>query len=144
MKSAIAKLSCLVVVIGLSLSLYASTPSSASLSPTAGATVSWTGTDKGGASTDESTCVDGVNCDAFTLNLSGTPSNWAGKFVVVKITWSLSTNDYDLYVHKGTVSGPAVASSTNGAPEVSEQVTLSPSSLGTGAFVMHSVDFTVA
>ena len=77
MKSAIAKLSCLVVVIGLSLSLYASTPSSASLSPTAGATVSWTGTDKGGASTDESTCVDGVNCDAFTLNLSGTPSNWA-------------------------------------------------------------------
>ena len=128
----------------ITINLHAATPGSATLSPTVGSTVSWTGTDKGGATTDESTCVDGVTCDPFSLTLSGTPANWAGKFVVVKITWSLSANDYDLYVHKGTVSGAVVASSTNGIPETSETVTLAPSSSGTGLYTIHTVDSTVA
>lgn len=143
MKTCLA-LSFAVLLLVFSLRVHAASPSSGSLSPTLGNTITWSGTDKGGATTDETTCVDGVTCDPFTLHLSGTPTNWVGKFVVIKITWSLSANDYDLYVHKGTLSGPVVASSTNGIPETSETVTLSPSKIGTGTFVVHTVDSTVA
>jgi hypothetical protein len=34
--------------------------------------LNWAGTAAGGGSPDESTCVEGVNCDTFTLTLSGT------------------------------------------------------------------------
>lgn len=126
------------VILAFTFSLHAATPASASLPPSTGATISWSGT-IGGATTDETTCVDGTTCDVFTLNLSSLPANWAGKFVVVKISWSLSANDYDLYVHKGAESGAVVASSTNGVPETSETVTLSPKSLGTGTYTVHVV-----
>lgn len=132
------------LIFAFTINLNASNPASATLAPTTGATVSWSGTDKGGATTDESTCVDGTTCDALSLNLSGTTANWAGKFVVIKITWSLSTNDYDLYLHKGAESGAVVASSTNGIPETSETVTISPSSVGVGLYTVHTVDSTVA
>lgn len=138
MRSVWCVLFCFVIVVTFSLSLNAATPGSATLAPITGATISWSGT-IGGATTDETTCVDGVSCDPFTLNLSGTPTSWAGKFVVIKITWSLSTNDYDLYVHKGSESGAVVGSSTGGIPETSETVILSPKSLGTGSYTAHTV-----
>lgn len=118
----------------------ASNPSSGTLAPTATAPVSWDGTASGGASSDESTCNEGVNCDSFTLTLDGSPSDWAGKVAHVKISWLAPASDYDLFVHKGTVSGPIVASSAQGT-NTSEEVDLDPRSTGTGVFVVHVVYF---
>src|SRR5438105_12370678 len=72
-------------VIGVVLAVFAffatglrsATPSAGTLNPTA-ATINWAGTAAGGGSLDESTCVEGVNCDTFILTLSGTPTNWTG------------------------------------------------------------------
>src|SRR5205814_8555528 len=68
----------LVVFTFFATGLRSATPSAGTLNPT-GPTVSWAGTAAGGGSTDESTCVEGVNCDTFVLTLSGTPTNWTGK-----------------------------------------------------------------
>jgi len=125
--------------------LRSATPSSGTLNP-AGPTVNWVGTATGGTSVDESTCVEGVNCDTFFLTLSGTPANWAG--LKARITISCADpsglTDYDVYVHKGTNSGPIVTGGTSangGAPP--EVVDLNPSdpTVGTGQFSVHVVYF---
>lgn len=123
---------------------FASNPTSATLNPTSGSTANWNGTEPGGASLDESTCVNGVNCDTFTINLTGAPTDYANLKLNVQIAWKLGTNDYDLYVHKGDLTGPVVGSSANGAPNVSEAVTIDPSATGVGVYTVHVVDFTVA
>src|SRR5713226_4136454 len=81
----------------------AASPSAGTVSPTAPA-LAWTGTASGTPSANEATCVEGVSCDTFTLTVSGTPADYAGKVVAVKIAWSNSANDYDLYVHKDSNS----------------------------------------
>lgn len=60
----------------------------------------------------------------------------------VRIQWLLNASDYDLYVHKGSLDGPIVASSGAGGT-TSEEVTLNPnsSSIGTGDFYVHVVYF---
>src|SRR5437899_12738195 len=81
-----ATLGALFFVIGVFLVVFAlfttglrsATPSAGTLNPT-GPTLNWAGTAAGGGSLDESTCVEGVNCDTFTLTLSGTPTNWTGR-----------------------------------------------------------------
>jgi hypothetical protein len=105
----------------------------------------------GGVSANESTCVDGVNCDNYTLIVSGTPTNWAGKLVALRIQWTVPANDYDLYVHYDANSNgilettdPVVASSGDGAPETEEATTIDPSSTGTGNYFVHVVFFAVA
>ncbi len=129
----------------LTTGLRSATPSSGTLGPT-GPTVNWVGTATGGSSLDESTCVEGVNCDTFVLTLSGTPTNWAG--LKARITLSCAdpsgVSDYDVYVHKGTNSGPIVPSGTSahgGTPP--EVVDLDPSNpdIGTGQFSVHVVYF---
>src|SRR4051812_14601056 len=91
----------------------AATPSNGTMGPTT-TVVRYDGSAlAGGAQGDpvgivvdaEDTCVEGVSCDTFTLTVAGTPADWAGKGVHVKISWLLPTTDYDLYVHKGTVDG---------------------------------------
>src|SRR5438046_10352341 len=57
--------------------LHSAMPSSGTLNP-GGPQVNWVGTAAGGGSLDESTCVDGVNCDTFLVTLSGTPTNRTG------------------------------------------------------------------
>src|SRR5438309_8606606 len=125
--------------------LRSATPSSGTLNP-AGPTVNWVGTATGGTSVDESTCVEGVNCDTFVLTLSGTPTNWAG--LKARITISCADpsglSDYDVYVHKGDNSGPIVPGGTSahgGTPP--EIVDLDPSNpdIGTGQFSVHVVYF---
>jgi hypothetical protein len=123
---------------------FASSPTSGTLNPTAGSSIAWNGTEPGGASLDETTCANGVNCDVFTLNLSGSPADYANLRLVIQVSWSLGANDRDLYVHKGDLSGPVVGSSANGAPGVSESVTIDPSATGVGVYTVHVVDFTVA
>lgn len=122
------------------LSLFASNPSSGSLDPSSSPTA-WVGTAPGGSSPEgETTCVEGVNCDSYTLNLSGTPADWAGKSAQVKITWLSPSTDYDIYIHKDSLTGPEVARSAEGLTTF-EQAVIDPAKSGTGTFVVHVVYF---
>ncbi|MBA2434212.1 MAG: hypothetical protein H0V54_03835 [Chthoniobacterales bacterium] len=120
------------------------TPGSGTLNP-GGPNISWVGTGTGvPPSPDESTCVEGVNCDTFTLTLSGTPGDWVGKTARVVISADdPDLSDYDVFIHKGADnSGPLVGSAASGGtpPEV---VDLDPNNpaVGTGVFSVHVVYF---
>ena len=119
------------------------TPTSGTLNP-GGPDVTWTGTAVGGSSQDESTCVEGVNCDTFTLTVGGEPADWAGSSVRITFNWPGVADDYDIYVHKGGLDGPIVDDAVTGnMPEV---IDFSPnqSTVGTGTFTVHVVYFAVA
>jgi hypothetical protein len=47
-----------------------------------GSSVRWAG-HAVAATNGESTCVNGTNCDVYTLQLTGTTSNYAGKYVTL-------------------------------------------------------------
>jgi hypothetical protein len=132
------------ILLLFALPISAASPDSGSVSSTVGSSTAWNGTAAGGASADESTCVEGVNCDTFTLTVGGVLTDWVGKQVAVKIEWIVPANDYDLYIHKGTVTGPEVGRSAGGAPQTSEQAAIDPSATGTGVYTVHVVYFTVA
>lgn len=123
--------------------LGAASPASGTITP-GSQPVTWTATAAGGASNGESTCVEGVNCDTFTLTVSGTPADWAGKKINVSISWVVAANDYDLFIHKGSNSGPVISSSTHGAPGTVEEGKIDPSTDGTGVFTVHVTYFTGA
>lgn len=134
------------IVFGLSTArLHSAQPASGTLDP-GGPALNWAGTAVGGGSADESTCVEGVNCDTFVLTLSGTPSNWTGLKARIAISAAdpSGLTDYDLYVHKGDNNGPIVPGGTSahgGTPP--EMVDLDPSNpdIGTGTFSVHVVYF---
>src|SRR5438105_11164298 len=135
----------LVVFAFFATGLRSATPSAGTLNP-GGPTVTWAGTAAGGGSTDESTCVEGVNCDTFVLTLSGTPSDWSGlkARIVISSADPSGVTDYDLYVHQGDHSGPIVPGGElahGGTPP--EIVDLDPSNpeIGTGQFSVHVVYF---
>jgi hypothetical protein len=124
----------------------ASTPPTGSISPNS-APVMWDGTATGGSSPDEESCMEGVNCDTFTLTVTGTPTDWAGKRIEVTFTWTALVSDYDLYIHKTNNNGPEVDSSTGSAPSTSETAHIDPGDLdvdGTTVFTVHAVYFTAA
>jgi Dockerin type I domain len=120
-------------------------PGSGTIGPT-GPELTWAGTAVAGGSTDESTCVDGVNCDVYVLTLSGTPADWGDlkAFIRVSDDDPTGSSDYDVYVHKGDLSGPippgGTSAHTGTPPEV---VVLDPSdpNTGTGQFTVHVVYF---
>ena len=126
----------------------ASNPSSGTLNPTLGATVTWVGTAVGGThpnnnvpgSDHDDLCEEGVNCDTYTLTVSGNPGDWAGKTVSIKVDFDLPSSDYDLYVHKGSNAGVEVGNSGNN-PGQPEEVILSPADNGTGVYTVHVVYF---
>ena len=120
-------------------------PGSGTIGPT-GPELTWAGTAVAGGSTDESTCVDGVNCDVYVLTLSGTPADWGDlkAFIRVSDDDPTGSSDYDVYVHKGDLSGPIPPGGTSahsGTPP--EVVVLDPSdpNTGTGQFTVHVVYF---
>jgi hypothetical protein len=121
--------------------LQAADPTSGTLGPTLGASVSWKGTAPGGVSDGESTCLEGVNCETFVLNVAGEPANWSGKRITLKIAWLNDTTDYDVYIHKDAVNGPLVTRSADGFT-TSEAVFIDPEASGTGAYAVHVVYFT--
>jgi hypothetical protein len=118
--------------------VFGATPSSGTLTATSGSSASWSG-DEVAATFGESTCVNGTNCDVYALNLSGTTSNYAGEYVTIKVAWSVSADEYDLYLHKGSLSGPVVASATFGPFIGSQTIMFSPASTGAGAYTLHIV-----
>ena len=129
--------------LGANLALAAS-PSGGTLNPKNGSVANWSGSGVAGATTDETTCVDGVDCDVFTITLNGSPSNYKGLVLAISISHQVGTNDYDLIVHKGDLTGPVVASSTAGIPETGETVVIDPTVTGTGVYTVHVVDSIVA
>ena len=105
--------------------------------------LTWRGTATGGASSDESTAVDGVNHDFFVLHVAGNPSDYNGKNIVVTIDWLNPADDYDLHVHQGSETGPEVATSANGAPSTEEKISIDPNATGVGDYFINAVYFTV-
>lgn len=137
--------SCVMVSALLGFLAFAADPPEGSIGPS-GPTVTWNGTGMGAPPTGggEDACEEGNNCDSFKLTITGTPADWAAavKVVHVQIDWVTPSTDYDLYVHKGSLDGPIVASSGAGG-STHEQVDLDPrrSSIGTGDFIVHVVYF---
>src|SRR5438552_7592662 len=136
-----------VAIVGaISVLLDAASPASGTLSSTSGP-IAWDGPSTGGTSPEgESTCVDGTNCDTFTLRVAA--GDYTGKRVRFKITWSVPADDYDVYVHQGSNDGPIVQSSTGGAPSTAEENTFDLNGTVTAgvndAYAVHVVFFTVA
>lgn len=128
--------------------------SSGTLNPKDTKVLTWVGTGTaGGALNDlglgvigdnETLCREGENCDTFMPTLSGSPSDWKGKYARIEITWGLPATDYDLYVRKGSPSGPVVANSGRGAtspsePLTQEDVNLDVEALGTGTYAVRVI-----
>ncbi|MEJ7862791.1 MAG: hypothetical protein WKF90_14265 [Pyrinomonadaceae bacterium] len=137
--------------------VQASVPKSGSISNTTTTPVTWVGDAPGGASNGEDSCVDnpastppyspGVNCDAFTLTVTGAQTDFVGKRIRVRFTWISLTNDYDMVIRKesGTTAGldasdPIVATSGNG-PTNFEETSFDPATTGTGVYYVRSVYF---
>ncbi len=129
----------------------ASLPTGGVLNP-AGPNVTWVGTANGipPAANGESDCYastagvpnEGRSCDTYVLTLGGlSPADWTGKRARINISWLSPSSDYDLHIHTGSVSGPAVGDSAGG-PTTFEQVELDPVALNTlGPFYVHVVYF---
>src|SRR3981189_1598324 len=120
----------------------AAAPPDGTFTPT-GPALTWSGTALGTVSANEATCVEGVTCDTFTLTVGGAPADYAGKAIAVKIQWSISANDYDLYIHKDSNSGLLVGVSADGAPQNGEASAIDPAATGTGVYPVHVVYFAV-
>jgi hypothetical protein len=92
----------------------AASPSSGSLSSST-TTAQWSGTAGLAASPEgETTCVDGTNCDVYTLKVA--PGNYLGKRVRFRLTWGNASNDFDVYVHRQTLVGPEAQRAATGDP----------------------------
>jgi hypothetical protein len=123
-------------------------PTAGSINATDISPLSWVGTAPGtGAANGESTCVEGVNCDTFTLTVNGTVASWAGKRIEVRIVPPASQDDFDLVIHKTSNSGPIVDNSGNGAG-ITEVAHITPVQAdgvtaqdGTGVFTVHVIYF---
>jgi len=123
----------------------AANPTSGSLGP-GGPVAPWDGKWDGvalatGSTGGEDQCIDsdpGRNCDQFQLMVTGTPSDWIGKLIQVKVAWTNPAHDYDLYIHKGSVTDPEAASGTNsGQPNTDETAYLDPAHMGVGLYTVH-------
>jgi hypothetical protein len=122
--------------------MRAQNPSFGTVGPAPGGpTATWQGTATapGGGVNTEAACVDGVNCEVYTLTVSGTPANWAKQRVQVQLNWASSLNEYDIYIHKGTLTGPLVTSATAGPGLTNQTAFIVPATSGTGVFVVHVV-----
>jgi hypothetical protein len=130
----------------------AANPASGTIAPTGPVptfTGTWTGTATGtGSANGEGTCVEGVNCDTFRLTVA--PGDYTGKFIAIKIQWTVAANDYDLYIHKCPTPASTIAQCNatapvgqdgQGAPQTQENAAIDPGSTGVGDYTIHVVYF---
>jgi hypothetical protein len=116
----------------------AQNPASGTVNATGTQTATWVGTTiSPGGVIMESECVDGVNCETFTLTIAGTPADWAGKKVQVLLTWVSGANEYDIYIHKDSNAGTLITSATNGPGQSFQIAYIDPAISGTGVFTVH-------
>ena len=100
--------------------LLASTPSSGTLG--AGGKLEWDGFGTPATSPEgETTCVEGINCDTFTVTIA--PGDYTGKRVRFRVTWATQLNDYDVYVHAGSNTAPVLKQAADPSPETVEENT---------------------
>ena len=94
----------------------------------------------------ESSCVENVTCETFTLTVNGTQANWANQRVEVQLSWTNSANEYDIYIHQGANtnasgmganSGALVTSAANGPGLTNQTAFIDVSQWGTGVFTIH-------
>ena len=127
-------------VFALSSSAFAASPAEGTLNPDSTAPVEWDGDALGapaGGLAGEAACQDGINCDVYTVNLTGNPSDYAGKQLIIRINF-LGVNDFDMYVHKDTLDGEVVFAAENSfQPGDHEQVAINPATSGAGKYVVH-------
>lgn len=136
--------SSLLVVLLLAVPTFAASPASGTLNSSSTSALTWSGTALGGASPEaETTCVEGVNCDTYLVNIGGAASDWNGKIVRVSLSWLLPATDYDVYVHKDSATGPVVGSSAQGVT-TAESVDLNIGQSGTGTYAVRVVYFVAA
>jgi len=136
---------CCSLALALSSSLHAAAPATGTVTPTTVTPVTWVGDLSGQPPAvglaGEATCIDGANCDVFTLTVSGTPADWVGKTIAIDLNWTLPSSDYDLYIHKDTLAGALVAKGANGGPPdpnpTSDQAVINPATSGTGKYIIH-------
>jgi cell division septation protein DedD len=130
----------------------AANPASGAFGPTGPVipfTGTWTGTAVGsGSAGGETTCVEGANCDTFRLTVL--PGDYTAKFIAIRISWAIQTNDYDLYVHKcpsaastnAQCNATAPTSQDGGSvPQTQENAAIDPNSTGVGDYTVHVVYF---
>jgi hypothetical protein len=120
-------------------------PASGSVNPVPGEQLTWTGTAVGAPpALDDEVCEEGLNCDTFTLTVNGNPSDWVNKSVRIRFDWPNVADDYDIYVRKGSTTGPIVAQAATG--DRPELLSIEPSgtNVGTGVFLVRVVYFAVA
>jgi hypothetical protein len=125
-------------VIGPALPNTGPTPATGTVNASGSQTANWDGTtiSPGGNANTESTCMDNSSvfgCETFTLTVNGTQSDWAGKKVQVLLTWTSVTNEYDLYIHKGSNAGPLITSAVQGPALVNQVAYIDASNLTTDA-----------
>src|SRR5260370_222665 len=137
-----ASLICVIGAFAASGIAVAATPPGGTLSLTSGP-VAWNGFPGPGVSPDESTCVDGPNCDTFMVRVA--PGDYTGKRARFSVTWTNQLNDYDVDVHSGSNSGPIVGSSGGGIPETKEESTWDINAVLTVAttYTVHTLYFAV-
>src|SRR6476620_3122197 len=125
---------------GLATLAFAANPNQGTLGSGSTTPLQWVGDALGGlAIATETACQDGINCDVFTIHLSGSASDYAGKQLIVNITFSM-LSDYDMYVHKDSMDGKVVFAAGNSSqPDTSEQVVINPATSGAGDYVVHIV-----
>ncbi len=128
------------LIFGPGWAAFAANPSQGTLNPSSTTALQWDGDALGGpAITTETACQNGINCDVFTIHLTGTAADYAGQQLLIKITFSM-LSDYDLYVHKDTLDGAVVFTGENASqPAASEQVVINPATSGAGDYVVHIV-----
>jgi hypothetical protein len=131
----------IVIILLVATTLSAAQPSSGSIGVTTTTPLTFNGTATGGSSPQgEATCVQGVNCDTYTIVLNGTAGDWTGKAARVRVNWSFPATDYDVYIHKGTITGDEADHSGDGLT-TSEDALIIPSEDGVGTFVINVVYF---
>jgi hypothetical protein len=125
----------------------AAAPSSATLGPGSGP-VAWDGFPAAAtASPDgEATCVEGTSCDTFTLTLA--PADYRGQRVRYRAAWTNQANDYDVYVHQGSVNGPVLSPPNGGPPATFEEGAFDVNAVVTAGtndtYTIHVVYYAVA
>jgi hypothetical protein len=137
----------------LATSLFSASPPSGTINPTAGSSVAWDGFPGPAVIPDaltlssnaDANCTDGSNCDVFTLKLA--PGDWSGKRARFQVTWSIPTDDYDVYVRAGSLSGAVVAKSAGSPPSTIEQNVWDINGVVTAGvndtYIVHVVYYTV-
>ncbi len=118
--------------------LRAATPESVTLTP-ASAITTFTSSLIGGFGNDGSVCVEDVSCDTVGIVISA--GDYTGRNLRVAIDWLVPANDFDEYMFKDGLGGPAVGASHGAPPGTHEEFILSLNGVvvATRRYVLHVV-----